>query len=171
MRAGSATARDHLYRRFSRRVAGYLTLMTADHESVPDLTQEVFLKAFESAGSFQGEPAAVMPWLLVIAKHTAADHRRRNARLRPEEPAVLDRRRDADPSPESAGWGSNASIHRVLDGLPRDQHRVLTLRYCAGLDVAEIARVLGKSPDAVRHLESRALASIRGRLAGSQPAA
>jgi DNA-directed RNA polymerase specialized sigma24 family protein len=87
---------------------------------------------------------------------------RRNGRLRPEEPAVIDRRREGAVVADAVEWGT---LRALVDPLSSDQQRVVILRYCGGLDATEMGRALGKSADAVRHLEYRALATIRDGLA------
>jgi RNA polymerase sigma-70 factor (ECF subfamily) len=170
LRARSRAAHEVLYRGFSRRVAAYLAVVVHDLDAVSDLTQDVFVKAFEGAAGFRGDAAAVAPWLLVIARNVATDHLRKHARIRSEEPAVLERRREGAAG-DSPAWGTSPAIHALVDRLPRDQQRVLVLRYRGSMTVAEIGRLLGKSPDAVRHLEHRALASVRGRIGPSARAA
>ena len=161
---GTRSAREALYRHFHRRVFAYLAVIVADHDAAWDLTHDVFEKAFDAAPSFDGEPAMLAPWLLVIARNRALDHLRRTRRVASEEPTAIDRRReheDLDVGPE---WGDDEAVHHAVAGLPAQQRQVLLMHYRDNRDPAEIARRLGKSADAVRHIEQRALTTIRGQL-------
>jgi len=80
-----------------------------------------------------------------------------------DELRVLPRHRPLDAN-RGPAWGDDIAVHAALDRLSALQRRVLVLRYRADLDTEEIARVLGKSADAVRHLEQRALIALRGDL-------
>ena len=52
----------------------------------------------------------------------------------------------------------------LIATLPRDQAEVVMLRVVAGLDVADVARIVGKSPGAVRVAAHRALRRLAARL-------
>lgn len=54
-------------------------------------------------------------------------------------------------------------IGSLIDGLPEAQRRVLALRYVYDFSIADIADVLDKSPDAIRHIQMRALRAVRTR--------
>jgi RNA polymerase sigma-70 factor, ECF subfamily len=159
--------REQLYRKFSHPLARYVGFLLPGSPAVPDLVHDVFVKAFESAATFQGEPAALGAWLFVIARNTVADHRRRDGRTRAESPAVLECRRDAALLEEPLDWGDWGALHALLDGLTPVQRQVIVLHYRVDLEVAEVAEMLGRTPDAVRHLEHRALASLREGLAAA----
>ena len=62
-------------------------------------------------------------------------------------------------------WGSSELIHMAITQLSATQRDVIRLRYEEERDPAEVGRELGKSADAVRHLEQRALRALRAALA------
>lgn len=153
---------DLLYRRFARRVLAYLTVVVNDAELATDLVHDVFLKASESASQFGGEPSAVAAWLLVIARNTAIDHGRRNGRTVAEPPEAISRRCESGGA--ASGEEEHAELRTALARLPADQRKVVMLRYHLDMSAGETAKTLGKSVDAVRHTEARALHSLRARL-------
>ena len=168
IQAGAQSARDLLYRHFHRRVFAYLSVLAIDPDTAWDLTHDVFEKAFDAASRFDGEVAALAPWLLAIARNTALDHLRAARRVAAEEPHVIERRRDHDVAEPRPEWGDHTAVHHAVAGLPHQQRDVLVQHYREDRDPAEIGRRLGKSPDAVRHIEQRALTTIRGQLAGGR---
>jgi RNA polymerase sigma-70 factor (ECF subfamily) len=100
-----------------------------------------------------------------IAHNVVQNHRRATTR-RPEQGAVfLD-----DDAPE-IGVPDTAldfevrlaaeSVVRAAQGLTEDQQQVIALRFVAGLTLAETAEILGRSDDAVKKLQRRALSSLR----------
>jgi RNA polymerase sigma factor (sigma-70 family) len=161
LRAGKPVAQETLYRRFHQRILAYLSAFVVDYDTLWDLTHDVFVKAFEAGARFEGEPAAVVPWLLAIARNTAYDHLRSTRRVATEEPRVLDRWRERDAPEARPEWGDDLAVHHAVGGLPDQQREVLVLHYCDGCDATEIGQALGKSADAVRHIEQRALTTIR----------
>ncbi|MFL5781163.1 MAG: RNA polymerase sigma factor [Thermoleophilaceae bacterium] len=169
LRRGTGGARARLYLSFRMRVFAYLSGMVLDTNTVWDLTHDVFEKAFEAAARFDGEPAALTPWLMVIAHNTALDFLRSARRAQAEEPAEIERRRERDAPEHRPEWGDHDEVHRALAALPPQQREVLLQRYRDDRAAAEIGRTLGKSADAVRHIEQRALDSVRRRVRGGMP--
>jgi RNA polymerase sigma-70 factor (ECF subfamily) len=85
-----------------------------------------------------------------------------------------------DDDASSAGAGPEAlaiaasEVERVraaLRALPDDQRHVIELRLTEGRSMSETAALLGRSPDAVRQLQHRALVALRARLRAPDAAA
>jgi RNA polymerase sigma-70 factor (ECF subfamily) len=85
--------------------------------------------------------------------------RRQNA-LRFASPMPTDARADAAPD-EIARAETRAMVHALIDQLPPDPREVIMLRFADDLSVADVAARLGRSPDAVKQLQRRALAGLR----------
>ena len=68
-----------LYERHVRAVASYVARRTGSELS-EDLTAEVFVRAFRKRAVFRDERGSALPWLLGIANHLIADHRRAERR-------------------------------------------------------------------------------------------
>jgi RNA polymerase sigma factor (sigma-70 family) len=169
VRNGRRAARDTLYRNFHLRVFGYLLVLVGDRHAVWDLTHDVFEKAFEAAARFDGESAALAPWLMVIARNTALDHIRATRRTNVEEPHLIERRCEREPPEARPEWGDDEAVHHAIAGLPAQQRNVLLMHYRYDRNAGEIGRALDKSADAVRHIEQRALATVRGQVGRGQP--
>ena len=76
----------------------------------------------------------------------------------------------ADETETAALNGSVAqeAVNALVAGLPPDQAEVVLLRVVAGLDVAQVAEILGKRPGTVRVLQHRALRRL-AQLHGVEP--
>jgi RNA polymerase sigma-70 factor (sigma-E family) len=59
------------------------------------------------------------------------------------------------------GHALAAQVREALQALPRRQRTVVTLRYCADLPEAEVARLLGCSPGTVKTQAHRGLHALR----------
>ena len=66
---------DEVVRRHQRRVYRVLVLLVRDPDEADTLTQECFLRAYQSLSRFRGE-CSVQTWLLRIAINLAKDHAR-----------------------------------------------------------------------------------------------
>src|SRR5213592_2425570 len=68
---------EELVRRYQRPIAGYVFRMLGDYESSLDVTQEVFIKVYNSLHKYSPE-YKFSTWLYRIAHNAAIDHIRRN---------------------------------------------------------------------------------------------
>lgn len=126
---------------FLRRMAG--------EAAADDLFQEVFVKAWGAAGTYEDRqrPAA---WLFTIARRLAIDHNRRgrpgvSLDLASEEGASLaDTLAGSDPRPEEEleQAQQREQVLAAIDSLPLDQREVFLMREHGGLSFKEISDAL-----------------------------
>ncbi len=155
-----------IYRRYERRIHAYCLHRLGDPHAAEDATSLIFSRAFTKLDSC--DPNRFRAWLFTIAHNTIVDGFRAPKRFeRPLDEAL----HVVDPgaSPERAALMSEAAqeLEDLLARLPADQRRVVELRL-AGLTGPEIAGVLGRSHDAVKKLQCRAIAKLRD-FAATQP--
>jgi RNA polymerase sigma-70 factor (ECF subfamily) len=165
-KANDARGFETLFRVFGRMVIGFLR---ARHVSDPDgLANEVFLRAFRTIHTFNGDETAFRSWLFTIAHHIAIDDSRRRARRIRE--TSLDHVATAAGNVEDDVDDQLARdrVDALLATLSPDQRDVLVLRVVADLSVDQTAAVLDKSYEAVKALQRRGLAALRRQLANHQ---
>lgn len=80
VQAGDVAAFDTLIRKYRERVYGIVYHLTSNREDAADLTQEAFIKAFQSIHRFGGQ-SSFFTWLYRIAVNSTLSHLRK-ARLR-----------------------------------------------------------------------------------------
>jgi RNA polymerase sigma-70 factor (ECF subfamily) len=80
VQAGDVAAFDKLILKYRERLFGVIYNLTANREDTADLTQDAFIKAFQSIKRFQGN-CSFFTWLYKIAVNTTLSHLRKN-RLR-----------------------------------------------------------------------------------------
>ena len=156
----------HLYREYLPQVYRYCYRGLGSREAAEDATSQIFTQALAAlprytSGSFRA-------WLFTIAHNVVTDHARRAHRSGAgREGPLADDLVDPAPSPEDVVVESLAvdSLQALLAELPEDQRHVLELRL-SGLASPEVARLLGRSPTAIRSLQFRAVERLRRRLAG-----
>lgn len=141
-----------LYLRYRPRVYRLCYRATGNAPDAEDLTSQVFHKALARLGSFHG--GSFEKWLVTIAVNTIRDDRRTRKRHAP----LPELRHDPRPGPEEEAVRADDRdrLRALLATLPDDQREVVELRL-AGYTGAEIARLLGRSPEAVRKAQERAL--------------
>jgi RNA polymerase sigma factor (sigma-70 family) len=160
-RAGVPEAWNRIYGTLAPAVAGYLRVQGASE--VDDLCSEVFLGVFRGIVSFTGDAAAFRSWVFVIAHHRLADERRRRARRPSMAPFPESAPRSTVGSAEDDALReiATARVHATCRQLAPDQRDVVLLRIIGELTVEEVARVLGKTPGAVKQLQRRGFEAIR----------
>lgn len=77
VQAGDVTAFDQIVVKYRARVYGVVYNMTSNREDSADLTQDAFIKAFQSINRFQGQ-SAFFTWLYKIAVNSTLSHLRKN---------------------------------------------------------------------------------------------
>jgi RNA polymerase sigma-70 factor, ECF subfamily len=136
-------------------------------EAAEDLAADSWVSVIRGLGRFRGDERAFRAWVFTVARHRAIDWRRLAAR-RPTRsvPAELLAERPApdDPVAQVLEAQSTRAALVLLAELPADQAEVLALRVLAGLEVAEVARIVGKRPGAVRVLAHRGLRRLAQRV-------
>ena len=143
-------------------VYGYLLYLTKNWAVAEDLTGETFevaLKKWKRFDPGRGTPRA---WLLAIARTTALDWFRSDARRRKREERAVSVIR-----PESSsllGEGLSPELQESLQALSAGEREVVALRIVLDLDGEETARLLGLSPTAVSTRLSRALSKLEERM-------
>src|SRR5437762_10243659 len=74
--AGRETSFEELVRRYQRPIAAYVYRMVGDYDAALDLTQEVFIKVYNSLTRYRSE-FKFSTWIYKIAHNAAIDHLRR----------------------------------------------------------------------------------------------
>ena len=163
-RTGAEWAWTAIYKDLAPVVLGFVRARGAQEPE--DLTGEVFLQVVRDLPRFAGSERDFRAWVFVIAHHRLVDEGRRRARrpvdLEPDGPVEAT---DADDVETQVLHTTAADgVRQIIDRLAPDQRDVLLLRVLGDLTVEEVARVVGKSPGAVKALQRRGLAAIKATL-------
>ena len=161
---GDRAAFSEVYLRNFDRIYAYLRVTLRDPDHAEDLTQQVFLKAYQALPRYEHRGQPFRAWLFTIARNLAVSALRRAGRCEPVEPAVIEARADRGIATTGGDWLSDHDLMMFVDRLPLAQRQVLVLRYVADMPLNEIAGVLGRSDVDVRALHSRALRFLRTRM-------
>ena len=160
---------EELVRRYQRPIVSYVYRMTGDYDAALDLTQEVFIKVYNSLARYRPE-YKFSTWIYRIAHNAAVDHLRRQ----PSRPQGLDATaRDGEayerpvasdaPSPEQLSERAElrAEIEDVIRQLPASYRELIVLRHAHDLSYDEIAEVTGLPLGTVKNRIFRAREAMR----------
>ncbi len=157
---GDVAAFDALILKYRERVYGVLYNLTSNREDAADLTQDAFIKAFQSINRFQGQ-ASFFTWLYRIAVNSALTHLRK-ARLRTffsfdrvqEDEyvaSVINQLADKNGADRDAVLGElQEKLNEAMQKLSIKHRTVVTLYEIDGLSHEQIAEVVGCSVGTVR---------------------
>lgn len=143
---------ETLYKENAKIVYHYLYSRCKDEELALDLTQETFLKAYESMERFDGS-CKISTWLCQIAKHLLYRHWEKTGRQIPTEPEkLLQNAPAAKENTESAVLTRIELIDclKELQKLPEQLREVMYLRVMSDLSYREIGEIMGKSENWAR---------------------
>ncbi len=160
---GDREAFGDLYERYLDEIYRYLFFRLADETEVEDMTEMVFLKAWEVLPRTSEPIRNIRAWLYRVAHNLLVDrHRTRKVNLPLE---LVDQRPDQLPPPELAVQQREAADRMawmVSQLRPREQ-QVLLCRFVNGLSHSETAEVMNLKENHVRILQFRALKALRKR--------
>lgn len=181
LRRGDAMAYERLVGEHSGDVYALLYRLTTDAEEARDLTQETFLRAFQSIDRFRGD-SSLKTWIYRIAINQARNRwrwwRRRKRDVTVSLDATDEHRdtplaatlpSDNSPSPEqeTLAHEREAQLREALQGLRRSYREAVILRDVEGFSYEEIARTLQISIGTVKSRISRGRLELRHQLEGS----
>ena len=151
--SGESAVFDLLYHRHRDRIQAVILSVVCHPEDALDLTQEVFLKAYQKLSGFK-RTSQFYSWLYRIAVNQCIDHMRRQSKHRVliDEPFCEETFHEK-PVPPTAAL-ERAEFHRQLNtalpALTPRQRTVFNLRYNEDLSLKAIARRLGRSIGTVK---------------------
>jgi RNA polymerase sigma-70 factor (ECF subfamily) len=163
---GDAGAFGDLYERYLDEIFRFIFYRILDQDEAEDLTERVFLKAWEALPRGSRPVSNFRAWLYRVARNQVIDrHRTHKPTVPLEEVTTL---RDGATAPEAAAEAreESAELAAMVARLEPRYQQVLVCRFVNGLSHAETAQVLGLKENHVRVLQYRALQEMRSLLAG-----
>ncbi len=165
---GRSDGFEELVHRYQRQITSYVFRMLGDYDSALDVTQEVFIKVYNSLNKYSAE-YKFSTWLYRIAHNAAIDHMRRNS-VTPQ--SIETENADGTyqiqiesgrPSPEKdhevREW--RTEIDAVVNCLPPAYRDLILLRHSRDLSYDEIAEVTGLPLGTVKNRLFRAREMMR----------
>ena len=182
LKRGDEAAFEILVNERSGEIFGLLYRLTENVEEARDLTQETFLRAFQSIGHFRGE-ADLRTWIYRIAINQARNRwrwwrrRRRDATVSLDAPeigggrlglvATLKSTTAKDPEQDTLANERERALKKALSTLKRVYREAVILRDIEGFAYEEIATTLDISVGTVKSRLARGRQELRRKLEGS----
>jgi RNA polymerase sigma-70 factor, ECF subfamily len=160
--AGRPDSYRPLVERYQAPVRAFVRGKVRDAATAEDITQESFIRAYESLAKLH-QPQAFFAWLLGIAQRVILEHQRADSRQRDVIARLV---RQPPPAPEDP---RDEELERAVAELPQPYREVVLLRYYGQLSCAEVAQRLALPLGSVTKNLSRAYAMLRQKLTAIEP--
>ncbi|WP_111718473.1 ECF RNA polymerase sigma factor SigK [Homoserinimonas sp. OAct 916] len=139
---GDQDAFGELYDRFAPRVLGLVRRLLLDHAQAEEVTQEVFLEVWQSAGRFDPNKGRGATWIMTMAHRRAIDRIRSAQASRNRDTRVGIR--DLEPGYDEVAENVEVVIEHervkaAMARLSEAQRQAVSLAYYGGLTHSEIA--------------------------------
>lgn len=159
---------DELMKRYKQRIYAYLLRSVKNYEDAEELTIEVFVKVYRALKDWKPQ-ARFSTWLYKIARNLAIDYHRAQSRrqtfslddenLSLDEPTAVDLQ--SNPEWRAEERDRHRIIRAAIDQLSPNQKAVFTLKNYEGLQIKEIADVLGMAEGTVKIHLHRAMKTLK----------
>jgi RNA polymerase sigma-70 factor, ECF subfamily len=159
-----------LYDRYARTVYGVGLKILGNRSLAEDLVQEVFLKVWRSADTFDSSRGSFSTWLYRVTRSCALDlYRKRASRVRqlPDGAPHIAAARDSSAGPQEVVDESWLSwrVSRALEALDAPHREVIELAYFGGLSQREVSERTGVPLGTVKTRTASAFRRLRRELA------
>lgn len=143
------------------RVYRHIYYRVGNEQDAEDLTQQVFLKAWQAIDRYKRKASPFIAWLMTISHNVVVDfYRTRKDKSYLEAEVLAD---GSALSPEGAAEASfeQQRLRRAILQLGGDEQQVVILRFMEGFEFSEIASLIDKKEGNVRVILHRALVKLR----------
>lgn len=164
---GNQDAYGELYQSHLGAIYQYINRRVSESGDAEDLTQTVFLKAWQALRDYQPSATPFRAWLYRIAHNTVVDHYRGQKRVRSQgDPLLWDELMladDAESSPDALFLDreKQEKVQRAIAMLRPSYREIIVRRFVQEQDYAETAAELGHQVNNLRVLQHRALDALR----------
>lgn len=139
---------------------GFLREALDDPRDVEDVMQLTLIDAWRRGATYDPRRGSLATWLLVIARSRAIDHLRRRI-PEPYDPSSLAEVVDPDTEDQVDELIERWRISGLLAGLPREEAKLLALRFHGGLSQREITERTGIPLGTVKMRMAQGLERLR----------
>ncbi|OGG09778.1 hypothetical protein A2154_01615 [Candidatus Gottesmanbacteria bacterium RBG_16_43_7] len=156
-KAGSKKSYSTLYGRYFKKIYRYVYWRAGgDRQLAEDLTQQALITGWEKIGSFNSFRGSFRAWIFTIVHNSMVDYFRRH-----HQQSRIEKYLEVSGNDDGERLLNTLSVEQALSELNTEQKNVIILRFLEGLSVKATARIVGKTNQAVRAIQYRALQKLK----------
>jgi len=161
--AGDAASLRVVYQLTSAKLFGICLRICGDRQAAEDILQDVYVKVWRRAGSFDAARASPISWLAMIAHNAAIDwHRTQHRHATVDDQGV---RGIADEAPRADAIAEQEQERRrlfaCLDGLENNQSNAIRRAFLDGLTYQQISDVTGTPLGTIKSWVRRGMQKLK----------
>lgn len=172
---GNLAAFEQLFNRYQKRVYNLIYRMVGNEQDAADLTQDVFVRVYNSLHTLKAGEALV-GWLRMVATNITRDHFRKTQRtIRADSLDARVEFDDGDVEREIEDWTDNPeraldrkdvqeAVQRAVKSLSDEHRMVVAMHHIEGMDVKDIANLLKVPAGTVKSRLARAREELKRKL-------
>ena len=149
---------EKVYEEYRQKVFSYMHSNLQSSDLAEDLCQDVFLKIYEKADTFDETKASLSTWIYTITRNTLADYYR-TRKVSSEIPETLPSDQSAED--EAVNGEMLERLTQALSQMDERMRDVIILRYYDGKTLREIAELMGISYAYVKVIQNKAFAFLK----------
>lgn len=159
---GDANAFGILYNRHLQSIFRYIYFRVGDEMEAEDMTEEVFVRAWEALPRYQFGKYPFTSWIYRIAHNLVVDGYRRKPLPAPVAASDMALLPDREALPEDLVLekDESAALVQAIQKLGDEEQQVIVMRFIQGLTHTQIGKIIGKTKGASRVIQHRALKSL-----------
>jgi RNA polymerase sigma-70 factor (ECF subfamily) len=159
---GDSEAFGRVYQEYFSPIYRFLYFRLGDKGLADDLTQNVFVKVFESLDSIVISDKSPLTYFYTVARNLLIDnYRKKKIPNISDEEAESKLIEENNPEKEAILHHDSQRLRSALQNISKDEADALILKFIDNYPNDEIGKIMGKSEVAVRQLQSRGLKSLR----------
>lgn len=157
---------SRLYEEYFDKIYRYIVIKIGNETEAEDMTQQVFLNALKSISSYRWQGVPFSAWLYRIAHNQVVDYLRKKAKrpatIPDDQPEIADSNyKNSDPQQIAERSLNIEQLLKASQQLTEAQREVISLRFTSDLSTAEVAKIMRRSPGAVKALQHSAILALR----------
>lgn len=159
-----------LYENFYTPIFRFVLKKVSDVELAEDLTQTVFMKAWNADNALATNHPSPLAYFYTVARNLVTDYYRKKKSVSlegmDEAQDMLQTLPSGDPDPQALLEGVEAQsfVKDLLGNIKTEYREVLDLKFLKGYSNAEVAKKLGKTEMNIRQIQVRALRKLKSHL-------
>jgi len=148
-----------LYDRYFDRIYAFALTRAGNRGAAEDITADTFRQAFENLSRFEWRGVPFSAWLFRIAANAATTYYQRSSK----EQALPELLGESEASWENRliEVETRTQLFQLVKRLPKDQRRVIVMRFGEEKSINEVAQAMGRTEGAVKALQHRAMETLR----------
>lgn len=160
---GDRAAFAALYQATSSKLWGIVARILPRRDLAEDVLQDVYVKIWEKAGTFDATKASPITWMATIARNRTIDEVRRQPPPSIDDAEELLNMADSglDPLEQTQQSEALKRLYECLQGLDPERREIVLLAYYAGLSRDELAQKFSRPAGTIKTWLRRSLAQLR----------